>query len=214
MKSSNKSLPQRNKNITVIAVFGSLWGLVEITLGVTLKGMRIPMAGAILTAIIIIVFLTGKYFSRQKGAILMMGGIAALLKIFSIGTVIAGPFLAILIEALIAEVMIIILGVNRISYLITGMTLLVYTILHPFISQGLIFGENIYTIYLEMFTQMSKVINSTNMGVIALGYVALHVVIGFVSGLVAWNLSKAVEREIEQIRKKSDKDKFDEEFSA
>jgi len=214
MKSSNKSLPQRNKNITVIAVFGSLWGLVEITLGVTLKGMRIPMAGAILTAIIIIVFLTGKYFSRQKGAILMMGGIAALLKIFSIGTVIAGPFLAILIEALIAEVMIIILGVNRISYLITGMTLLVYTILHPFISQGLIFGENIYTIYLEMFTQMSKIINSTNLGVIALGYVALHVVIGFVSGLVAWKLSQAVEREIEQIRKKSDKDKFDEEFSA
>ena len=214
MKSSNKSLPQRNKNITVIAVFGSLWGLVEITLGVTLKGMRIPMAGAILTAIIIIVFLTGKYFSRQKGAILMMGGIAALLKIFSIGTVIAGPFLAILIEALIAEVMIIILGVNRISYLITGMTLLFYTILHPFISQGLIFGENIYTIYLEMFTQMSKIINSTNLGVIALGYVALHVVIGFVSGLVAWKLSQAVEREIEQIRKKSDKDKFDEEFSA
>ena len=134
----NRTIPS---DTILIAIFGALWGFMEISLGVILKGLRIPLGGAILTAIACIIFLTGRKFAQRRGSIIMMGTIAAILKVFSVGTVIAGPFMAILIEALIAEVIISILGINLLSYVFTGSILTLYTIVHPFISQGSEYGR-------------------------------------------------------------------------
>jgi len=89
----------------------------------------------------------------------MMGAIAAILKVFSVGTVIAGPFMAILIESLIAEITISLLGIHRFSYVLTAALLTLYTIIHPFIAQGIIFGENIYKIYLEIFQKIAQLLH-------------------------------------------------------
>jgi hypothetical protein len=186
------------QDIAMVAVFGALWGLMEVTLGVTLKGLRIPMSGAILTAIASIIFLTGRYFVRQRGSILMMGVVAALLKIFSIGTVIAGPFIAILLEAVFAEFIISLLGVNRLSYLITPIFLLLYTIIHPFISQGILFGDDIYAVYVST---LKKIANVLNLGLdhliwIALLYAGIHVILGSLTGWIAFSLAQKVEQEL------------------
>jgi hypothetical protein len=190
----NRSL---SRDRVFIAIFGAVWGLVEITLGVFLKGMRLPMGGAILTAVSCIIFLTGRYFIRRRGSILMMGAIAAILKVFSIGTVIAGPFMAILIESLLAEISISLLGIHRFSYLFTGGLLSLYTIIHPFISQGIIFGENIYKIYLEIFQKIAQLlhIDLHYLGWIILSYAIIHLFLGTTAGWFAYSLSSRVNRE-------------------
>ncbi|MBN2366154.1 MAG: hypothetical protein EH225_09230 [Calditrichaeota bacterium] len=187
-----------SRDMAIVAVFGALWGLMEVTLGVTLKGLRIPMGGALLTAIAAVIFLTGRYFVRHRGSILMMGAVAAILKIFSIGTVIAGPFLAILLEALFAEIFISLLGVNRLSYLLTPVFLLIYTIIHPFISQGLLFGDDIYTVYLLTFRKMASVlhIGLEHLVWVALIYAGVHAVLGLISGWIAYALPRKVEQEL------------------
>lgn len=186
----------------LVAIFGAMWGFMEITLGVTLKGLRLPLGGAILTTIAVVIFLTGRYFVKRRGSILMMGAVAAILKIFSIGTVIAGPFIAILIEATLAEILISVFGINRISYLSTGIILLLYTILHPFLAQGLIFGANIYKIYLETFRLTAKFfkLDYQYLGLIFLAYVAVHLSLGTIAGWLGWLLPKQVEFELQQIK--------------
>lgn len=186
-----------SRDSVFIAIFGALWGLVEITLGVVIKGTRLPMGGAFLAVLCSIIFLNGRFFVRRRGSILMMGGIAATLKIFSVGTVIAGPFIAILIESLIAETLVSFLGVHRFSYVITANALSVYTILHPFISQGIIFGENIYKIYLETFQKITQLLqlDFSYLIWIILIYVFLHLILGTASGWLAYSLALRVKKE-------------------
>lgn len=193
--STDHSIP---RDTVLIGIFGALWGLMEISLGVIIKGLRIPMGGAFLTAAACLIFLNGRFFIRRRGSILMMGMVAALLKIFSVGTVIAGPFMAILIEATIAEGLILLLGINRISFVLTASTLSLYTILHPFIAQGLIFGDNIYKIYLETFKQIALILNidMTNLGLVLLIYTGFHLILGIMAGWLAFSLSIKVSQEI------------------
>ena len=192
--------PSLSRDSVFIAIFGALWGLVEITLGVFIKGMRLPMGGAMLVAISSIIFLTGRYFIRRRGSILMMGAIAAILKVFSIGTVIAGPFVAILIESFIAEISISLLGIHRFSYVLTVCLLTLYTIIHPFIAQGIIFGENIYKIYLEIFQKIAGLlhIDIHYIGWIILCYAFIHLMLGAFAGWFAYTLSVRVNRELTQ----------------
>ena len=196
-----------SRDTVLIGIFGALWGLMEITLGLTIKGLRIPMGGAVLTAISCIIFLTARYFINHRGSIFLMGAVAATLKIFSVGTVIAGPFMAILIEAGIAEVLISLLGVNRISYIITSVTLCLYTIVHPFIAQGFIFGDDIYQIYLETFRKISFIlsIDLTYLTWIVILYAALHIILGFIAGWLAYSLSVRVGQELRETSLRSGK---------
>lgn len=189
---------QTSRDTILIAVFGALWGLMEISLGVVLKGLRLPMGGAILTAIACPIFLTGRYFVRKRGSIIMMGIIAAILKIFSVGTVIAGPFMAILIESVLAEILISFLGIHRLSYVITATLLTLYTIIHPFIAQGIIFGDNIYKIYLETFKKIADLmqINIIYLSWIIMVYTTIHLILGISSGWFAFSLATGVKREL------------------
>jgi len=175
----------------LIAVFGALWGLMEATLGATLKGMRLPLSGAILASLAVVLCLTGRYFVPRRGSILMMGGVAALLKIFSIGTVIIGPFFAILIESMIAEICCLLLGVNRLSYFIAGALVVSYTVLHPLITQGLLFGTRVYQVYWETAVQISRYLHLQTVhlaGVISL-YFSLHALVGGLAGLFSYKLA-------------------------
>jgi len=191
-----KSSPLSRETV-LIGIFGAVWGLMEITVGFTLKGLRIPMGGAILTAISCIIFLTGRFFVPHRGSIFLMGAAAATIKVFSVGTVIAGPFMAILIEAALAEFLVSLFKINRLSYIITAVTLCLYTIIHPFISQGIIFGDDIYFIYLETFKKITQIFNLNPVYLIwiVIIYVLIHIGLGIFSGWFSYSLSLRVNQE-------------------
>lgn len=193
------------RDTALIATFGALWGLMEITVGVTLKGLRIPMGGAILTALAVIIFTTGRYFVPRKGSVLMMGAVAAILKIFSVGTVIAGPFMAIVLEALFGEILLSLLGRHLLSYILTGVILLLYSMVHPFISQGIVFGANIYKIYMDSFTRVAELLHIPArhlLWIIAL-YAGVHALLGATAGWIGYLLPRRAEYEYAQLKQNS-----------
>ncbi len=193
------------RDTALIATFGALWGLMEITVGVTLKGLRIPMGGAILTALAVIIFTTGRYFVPRKGSVLMMGTVAAILKIFSVGTVIAGPFMAIVLEALFGEILLSLLGRHLLSYILTGVILLLYSMVHPFISQGIVFGANIYKIYLDSFTRVAELLHipARHLLWIIAFYAGVHALLGATAGWIGYLLPRRAEYEYAQLKQNS-----------
>src|SRR3990170_2052187 len=86
-----------------MAVFGALWGFVEISLGSVLHAIRLPMTGLSLAAVGLIIALVGRVFVPKRGSTIFIGVIATILKLFSIGAIVIGPMIGILSEALLAE---------------------------------------------------------------------------------------------------------------
>jgi len=91
-----------------IAVFGALWGAVEISLGAYLHVIFPPLADTFLVGLIMaglggIIALTGRHFVPHTGSVLMIGVVTALLKALSLGGVKIGPMVAILAESLLIE---------------------------------------------------------------------------------------------------------------
>jgi len=173
----------------------------EITLGVALKGLRLPMSGALLASLAMIIALSGRHFVPRRGTILLMGGVAALLKIYSLGTVIAGPFFAILIESLIAEIFCTLFGVTRFGYFLSGAAVVSYTVLHPFLTQGLLFGGRVYEVYWATGQQLARWIHLevAHFAVVLSLYLLVHLLIGGAAGLFAFKLAGAAQAELKKM---------------
>jgi hypothetical protein len=195
-----------SRDTLYIAVFGTLWGLLEITLGTGLKSLRIPFTGFIMVALALVILLAGRYFVPRRGSILMMGGVAALLKIFSIGGFVLGPFWAILIEALLAEIIITTMGLRRLSCMLTGVVLLAYTTIHPLIAQRVLYGSGIIQIYLEMLDRGRGALGlqDASLWLVVGSWLLVITVLGSAVGLAGHRLGREVEQRVHRLRARSE----------
>ena len=91
------------RHLVTLAVFGALWGVAEMSLGAVLHALKLPLTGLIMSGVGMLVALTGYSFVPRRGAVLTIGVVAALLKAFSVGSVVFSPMLAIVAEAILAE---------------------------------------------------------------------------------------------------------------
>ncbi|MFC2131739.1 hypothetical protein ACFLSQ_09915, partial [Bacteroidota bacterium] len=146
------------REILYTALFGAIWGIVELSLGTSLHLMKIPFRGIILSTFAIIVLTSAKPFVPYKGSLVLIGAITATFKAMSIGFVIT-PVMAIFFEGLIAEIIFMAFRFNAISSIFTGISIMLYTLMHGLISQAFFFGLNIYRIYFET---LSKTLNFIN----------------------------------------------------
>lgn len=195
-----------SRDTLYIAVFGTLWGLLEITLGTGLKSLRIPFTGFIMVALALVILLAGRYFVPRRGSILMMGGVAALLKIFSIGGFVLGPFWAILIEALLAEIIITMLGLRRLACMLTGVVLLAYTTVHPLIAQRVLYGSGIIQIYLEMLDRGRGALGlqDASLWLVVGSWLLVITILGSAVGLAGHRLGREVEQRVHRLRARSE----------
>jgi hypothetical protein len=180
--------------------------LLEITLGTGLKSLRIPFTGFIMVALALVILLAGRYFVPRRGSILMMGGVAALLKIFSIGGFVLGPFWAILVEALLAEIIITTLGLRRLSCMLAGVVLLAYTTVHPLIAQRVLYGSGIIQIYLEMLDRGRGALGlqDASLWLVVGAWLLAITILGSVVGLAGHRLGREVEQRVHRLRARSE----------
>jgi len=186
----------KTRELVAVAVFGTLWGLVEISLGTVLKSFRIPLSGAVLAAIGLMVAMIGRTFVPRKGSTLFVGVIAMLLKLFSLGGVILGPMIAIFAEALVAEIVLSLFQKpHRRAFLLTGSLGVLWVLIHPFITNPLLFGRTAFVVWLDLLDSGSRLIGlDTNAAVaILLFLVVLHLAIGAAAGWLAWDVGKQLQ---------------------
>lgn len=180
------------RELATIAVFGTLWGISEITLGSVLKSLNIPFSGAVLGAIGLTIALVGRVFVPKKGSTLFIGVIAMLLKLFSLGGVIIGPMVGIFSEALVAEIVLSLTGTPRRSaFLLAGALGVVWTLLQPFVTGPLLFGRSLFVVWLDLLDSGSRLLGLSGSAVlwIVAAMLAIYAFIGCVAGWLGWEVA-------------------------
>ena len=174
------------RELATLAVFGALWGLVEISLGAFLKSLNIPLSGMLLAAIGLFIAFIGRVFVPKAGSTIFIGVIATFLKLFSLGGVIIGPMVGILTEAIVAEIALTSFKKpSRLAFTVAGALGVTWVLVQPFITNPLLFGRTLFVVWLDLLDQGSRLFGFDTNAVffILLIYLAIHVAVGSNCGL-------------------------------
>ncbi len=179
------------KKIAYIAVFGGLWGLLEISFGAVMHALHLPFKGIWLTGAAVIVILTAYSIVPARGVPFSMGVVVIVLKMFSIGGFIFSPFIAVIFEAAIAEIILFGRKPSRKLFILTGCGLMIYTFSHRIIWGLLIYGRSTIDIYEGIIKQGVTWLGlPEEWGMLVIVILFLfHLVSGIIAGWAAWMLS-------------------------
>ena len=184
------------RELATLAVFGALWGLVEISLGALLKTLNIPLSGVVLSAIGLTIALVGRAFVPRRGSTLFIGVIAMLLKLFSLGGVIVGPMVGIFTEALVAEIVLSLVGKPRRSaFVLAGALGVAWVLLQPFVTGPLLFGRTVFTVWLDLLDRGNQLLGLDPSAAIwiVIALLAIHLIIGAVVGWLSWDIARLLQ---------------------
>lgn len=174
--------------VAYIAIFGSLWGLAEASLGTTLHLLKIPFSGLILTAIALNIILVARTFHNVPGSTISIALLAAIIKALSISTVKVGPIVGILMEGLLAEVILTLIGPGRAGFLIAGLSLGIYPLIQSIITRTILFGAAFVPMILDLAAGLSNRVGAGFGWILLIAYVVLHLLIGLAAAGIAWTI--------------------------
>jgi ABC-type thiamin/hydroxymethylpyrimidine transport system permease subunit len=141
------------------ALFGALWGVIEVFLGTILHASKIPFRGTVLTIIAVVLITTSRSFINYKGSMIAISAVAATLKLITLPGFNITPFIAIIMQGIIAEIVFSFFNYNFISSLFAGSSIMLYTLIHSLIMQGIFFGLGIYNVYIELLNSIGRAMN-------------------------------------------------------
>ena len=187
-----------------VAVFGALWGALELTLGAYLHVLFPPLANTFFTGLILagigaVIALVGYTFVPRPGAVLSIGIVTTLLKVLSLGGVKIGPVVAILAEVILMEVALLSKrSPTRGRYMLAGTVAVSWNFFHKFIMMRLLYGKGIGEVYVKMVKEGSQVLGLDAGYAVAIIVVLFlfRVVAGAVAGWLAWDLGRLVARRV------------------
>jgi hypothetical protein len=187
-----------------VAIFGALWGAVEISLGSYLHILFPSLTNTFFTGLIlgflgIAIALLGRRFVPHTGALLMIGIVTALLKALSPGGVKIGPMIAILAESLLMEGGLLALGADRpAGNILAGALAIAWNTVHPLIMLPLLFGQSIAQAYVKILKDGSATLglDVRQSLLILLTLFLVRLVVGGLAGGLAWNLGRVVRRRV------------------
>lgn len=183
---------------TYAALFGALWGSLELSLGTVLHLGDVPMKGALMGAIGIVCLVCLRRLQPHRGICLTAGAVAVFLKVFTLGGFYPGPLIGIAAEALLVELAFIIGGSCVTSSIAGGALALAVNPLQKVIMTWIVAGPEAVRAAVQMIRTAAGHLGVHGIdGVtILIGLSSFHAVIGGVVGAMAWALSGRVLRRL------------------
>ena len=183
----------------MIAVFGALWGSVEMSVGAWMHAASVPFTGLFLAGIGVCIALIGYVFVPRAGAVFMISLVAALLKAFSVGGVVLNPMIAIVVEGVLAEAGLALGGRRQVlPFLLAGALAVNWSLVQPFFTQGVLAGQGVLEIYTRTLEEVARLLHLSSGMVVALitFIVLLHTAVGLCSGGVAIVVGRQLTRRL------------------
>jgi hypothetical protein len=191
---------KRKNEIILTALFGTLWGVIEISIGTLLHASKMPFRGTLLTIIAVVIIIISRSFVNYKGSLVAISSVAAAIKLITLPGFNITPFLAIMIEGIIGEMVFSIFSYSLFSSLISGSLILLYTLTHSLIMQGVFFGFGIYNVYLEILNSIGKAINyNGEISYLLIPVIILiYILLGMAAGWFGWKTAKRSKEILEE----------------
>ncbi len=157
------------------AVAGSIWASLEIIIGSFLHNLRVPFSGTILAVMSVYLLIAMIQIWDDRGVIWRAGLICALMKSVSPSAVILGPMTGILLEAILLETFIRILGRNLAGYLAGGAAAVLSSLVHKIATLIILYGFDLVKILADLYRFSVRQVNLEN--------AKPAVVIGLIAGI-------------------------------
>lgn len=183
------------RELVTMAVFGALWGLVEISLGSVFHAVDLPLSGMALAILGAMVACIGRLFVPKRGSTIFIGIIAMVLKLFSIGSAVIGPMVGILAEALIAELILSTFAKPSMpAFIFASAGAALWTLIQPFVTGVLLFGRNLLVIWLDVLDMGTRVFGIPYQAALWIMFVlvSVHILFGGIGGWLAWKLGQVL----------------------
>ena len=186
------------KSIVSIAVFGTLWGFVEATLGNALHLLNLPFSGSILASIALIIILIARIYNPTRGSTFLMALVAAFIKALGFATVKLNPFIAIVMEGGLIEAALLLFRPGRLGFFVSGLIMALYPIIQTIVTKTILFGSDFVPVILELAQGFSDRMGF-NAGWWILGvYLVAQIVLPLGAAYFAWALKKRLSLQLSQ----------------
>ena len=185
-------------NFIIIFLLSIIWAIEEVYLGGWLKNINMIAAGLWISFFTVIILLLGKSLLPVPGSIILMGVIAAFVKSLFTGYFKEGPVIALLIEAFVGEITILIFRIRRLGFIITGILILCVTAFHPLILSGELIDTEYYDSFAQILYSLSG-IESLSTYLVLIIFTGVHILVGILGGISAWYLSKSLNLKLKKL---------------
>lgn len=170
---------------------GSIWGALEITLGSALHNLMVPLvAGTLLAFLGVFTVSVISANDIRRGFFWRAALICALLKSVSPSAVILPPMVGIMVEGLLLEAGVLVLGTNAFGLVLGGGLAMLSVPLFKAIRLYMLYGQGIVDFFMGLISQLSK--SNTIVITNSLIYTVLiiYLILGFLSALIGFSLGK------------------------
>ncbi|MCK4915093.1 MAG: TonB-dependent receptor [Candidatus Eisenbacteria sp.] len=130
-----------SREIALLGLMAALWGVIEITVGGMIKTWHIPFGGSFLSTFGVVILLTARGSVPRKWSSILIGVVAAGVRLASGfgGAVFAA--IGIVAEALIVEFVLSLWSSSRLrARMLAGILAVTWAMVHPFVVQGYMAG--------------------------------------------------------------------------
>jgi hypothetical protein len=173
------------KQIPRIFLIGIIWGLIEILISPVIKSFQPALFGFVMPFITVLIILIGRNYVPAYGSIILMGIIASVMKYLLSGMVLHGAFMAILLEALLAEIILSIFNMNLLSYILVGISVELYSAFHPLLSRGIFFQSAHFIKFNRLLISVFDLDPAAmSRDVISIILFSTHIILGILAGLL------------------------------
>jgi len=138
------------------AVIGSIWASFEIIFGTFLHNLRIPFAGTFLTFFSLVLLIGFSYKWNDRYLFLKAGIICALMRSMMPTSIILGPLIGIMVEAVIFQFSLKLFGRTYIAFVFAGVLSMFSAIIHKIVSILIIYGFDIVKLLENMYFVLLK----------------------------------------------------------
>jgi hypothetical protein len=183
---------------TYAALFGALWGALELSLGTILHFAKIPLYGILMSLLGLLCLVTLRRLQPSIGVCLMAGLVAIFLKVFTMGGLRPGPLLGIGLQTLVVELAFTTCGSRRIAAAVAGAAAVASAPAQLVVGLWLFAGKeavDAYVYSIESWLEMSGLAMLSVELLVGL-VLAVTGVVGAAGGLWSWSIAGRVGRRL------------------
>jgi hypothetical protein len=183
---------------TYAALFGTLWGAMEATLGTAVYLGKVPMRGTLMGIAGLLCLVCLRRLQPRPGVCLVAGAVAIFLKIFTLGGFYPGPVVGIAVQALAVEAAMTGLGGGAVGAAVGGFVTLATNPLQKLGMTWLVAGREAVSASFRLLEESAAALGLPAVRAVVLFWtvVALTGFAGAAGGLWAWWVAGRVARRL------------------